>query len=82
MIENLKAADVGTLEQISNANAAEDRINNQRNYLRDEEIESIESGNRNYQTSVYYMDIINELEKMGDFIINISQDLHKTHGSR
>ena len=82
MIENLKAADMGTLEQISNANAAEDRINNQRNYLRDEEIESIESGNRNYQTSVYYMDIINELEKMGDFIINISQDLHKTHGSR
>ena len=82
MIENLKAADMGTLEQISNANAAEDRINNQRNYLRDEEIESIESGNRNYQTSVYYMDIINELEKMGDFIINISQDLHKTHGNR
>ena len=80
MIENLKSADVGTLEQISNANAAEDRINNQRNYLRDEEIESIESGNRNYQTSVYYMDIINELEKMGDFIINISQDLHKSMG--
>ena len=80
MIENLKAADMGTLEQISNANAAEDRINNQRNYLRDEEIESIESGNRNYQTSVYYMDIINELEKMGDFIINISQDLHKSMG--
>ena len=82
MIENLKAADEGSLENIANANAAEDRINNQRNYLRDEEIESIESGNRNYQTSVYYMDIINELEKMGDFIINISQDLHKTHGSR
>ena len=80
MIENLKAADEGCLENIANANAAEDRINNQRNYLRDEEIESIESGNRNYQTSVYYMDIINELEKMGDFIINISQDLHKSMG--
>ena len=80
MIENLKAADIGTLEQISNANAAEDRINNQRNYLRDEEIESIESGNRNYQTSVYYMDVVNELEKMGDFIINISQDLYKSMG--
>ena len=77
MIDNLKAADVGTLEHISNANAAEDRINNQRNFLRDEEIESIESGSRNYHTSVYYMDIVNELEKMGDFIINISQDLLK-----
>ena len=29
-----------------------------------------------------YMDVVNELEKMGDFIINISQDLHKTYGSR
>ena len=77
MIDNLKAADAGTLEHISNANAAEDRINNQRNYLRDEEIESIESGSRNYHTSVYYMDVVNELEKMGDFIINISQDLLK-----
>ena len=82
MIENLKAADEGRLDNIANASSAEDRINNQRNYLRDEEIESIESGNRNYQTSVYYMDVVNELEKMGDFIINISQDLHKTYGSR
>ena len=77
MIENLKNADNGTLENISNAETAEDNINNQRNYLRDEEIENIESGKKNYQTSVYYMDIVNELEKMGDFIINISQDLLK-----
>ena len=74
---NLNAADKGTLEEISNACSAEDNINNQRNHLRDEEIENIESGNKNYQTSVYYMDIVNELEKMGDFIINISQDLLK-----
>ena len=77
MIENLNAADKGTLEEISNACTAEDNINNQRNHLRDEEIENIESGNKNYQTSVYYMDVVNELEKMGDFIINISQDLLK-----
>ena len=48
-----------------------------RNNLRDSEIEDIESTRKNYQTSVYYMDIINELEKMGDFIINISQTLEK-----
>ena len=77
MITNLKAAETSTLEEISNAYAAEDRINNQRNYLRDEEIESIENEKKNYQTSVYYMDIVNELEKMGDFIINVSQDLYK-----
>ena len=78
MIDNLKAADSGTLEEISNAYAAEDNINNQRNFLREEEIENIESGNKNYQTSVYYMDVVSELEKMGDFMINISQDLDKT----
>lgn len=60
-----------------NAYAAEDRINNMRNNLRDEEIEGIETNRKNYHTSVYYMDIVNELEKMGDFMINVSQDLYK-----
>ena len=77
MIKNLEDAEAGKLEEIANAYAAEDNINNQRNHLRDEEIEGIESGSRSYQTSVYYMDIINELEKMGDFMINVSQDLYK-----
>lgn len=78
MITNLTLAFDGKLEEISNANTAEERINNLRNNLRDEEIESIESERKNYQTSVYYMDIVAELETMGDFIINISQTLHKT----
>ncbi len=78
MIENLTLAFDGKLEEISNAYSAEDRINNQRNNLRDEEIESIESERKNYQTSVYYMDIVSELETMGDFMINISQTLYKT----
>ena len=77
MITNLKDAEAARLEEIANAYAAEENINNLRNHLRDEEIEGIESGSRNYQTSVYYMDIVNELEKMGDFMINVSQDLYK-----
>ena len=77
MITNLKAAHKGELEEISNAYNAEERINGMRNNLRDAEIEDIENNGKNYQTSVYYMDIVNELEKMGDFIINISQDLHR-----
>jgi phosphate:Na+ symporter len=78
MIFNLKAAHRGDLEQISNAYNAEDRINNLRNNLREAEIEDIESNGKNYQTSVYYMDIVSELEKMGDFMINISQALEKS----
>ena len=82
MISNLNSAHKGELAEISNALNAEDRINNLRNYLRDAEIEEIESNRRNYQTSVYYMDIVNELEKMGDFIINISQTLEKAFAKK
>ena len=78
MIANLNSAHKGQLAEISNAYNAEDRINNLRNYLRDSEIEEIESSRKNYQTSVYYMDVVSEFEKMGDFIINISQTLEKT----
>ena len=78
MIANLNSAHKGQLAEISNAYNAEDRINNLRNYLRDSEIEEIESNRKNYQTSVYYMDVVSEFEKMGDFIINISQTLEKT----
>ena len=77
MITNLSGVHKGTLEEISNAYNAEDRINYLRNNLRDAEIEEIEDGRKNYQTSVYYIDIVNQLERMGDFIINISQELEK-----
>lgn len=78
MINNLQAAHKGTLTDIANAYNAEEHINVLRNNLRDTEIEEIENGEKNYQTSVYYMDVVNELERMGDFIINISQDLMKS----
>lgn len=82
MIENLEAAHNGTLTDISNAYQAEEYINTLRNNLRDAEIEELENGNKNYQASVYYIDIVNELERMGDFIINISQDLHKSFAKK
>lgn len=79
MITNLLTAHNGTLTDITNAYSAEERINNLRNYLRDKEIEDLENSRKNYQTSVYYMDIINELERMGDFMINVSQDLERVY---
>lgn len=82
MIDNLNAAHKGELAEISNAYNAEDRINHLRDNLRDAEIEEIEEGGKNYQTSVYYMDIVSELEKMGDFMINISQTLEKVFVKR
>ena len=77
MIANLTAAHKGELVNINNAYNAEDRLNTLRNNFREVVIEEIDNGNKNYQTSVYYMDILNEFERMGDFMINISQDLEK-----
>ena len=78
MITNLQLASEGKLEEISNAYNAEERINNFRNDLREEEINSLEDNRKNYQTSVYFIDVVSELEKMGDFMINISQVLYKS----
>ncbi|MBO7160592.1 MAG: Na/Pi cotransporter family protein [Paludibacteraceae bacterium] len=82
MLTNLEAAHNGTLTNIANAYQAEENINNLRNQLREAEIEALEVGGKNYQTSVYYMDIVGELERMGDFIINISQALKKAFGHK
>lgn len=73
MIDNLKAP-YTALKDITNAQDAEYNINECRNALREEHIVNIEEDpDYKYQTGVFYMDIIAELEKMGDFIINISQ---------
>ena len=80
MIENLNLAFSGKLVEIANAYAAEDHINTLRNNLRDAAIEDIDSNNKTYQSSVYFMDIISELERMGDFMINISQSLQRAYG--
>ncbi len=70
MIQNLKNP---ALKDISNALNAEYNINECRNQLREEHILNIENNTYSYLTGVYYMDVLAELEKIGDFLINISQ---------
>ena len=77
MIVNLTAAHKGELTDITNAYNAEEHINTLRNNFRDAVIEEMDNGSNNYQTMVYYMDIMNAYERMGDFMINISQDLER-----
>jgi len=73
MVENLKTP-LSNLKDISNAKDAEYNVDECRNNLREEHILNIEENpDYDYQTGVFYMDIICELEKMGDFIINISE---------
>ncbi len=49
----------------------EREINNYRNQLRTSNIENINNRAYEYQAGIYYMDIISDLEKTGDYIINV-----------
>jgi phosphate:Na+ symporter len=77
MIANLNAAHKDEAVDITKAYNAEEHINTLRNNFRDTLIEDMDNGDKNYQTMVYYMDIMNAYERMGDFMINISQDLER-----
>ncbi len=63
------------ISNISNALDAEYDINEYRNNLRDEHLLNLENNVYSYLTGVYYIDIINEMERVGDFLINISEDI-------
>lgn len=77
MITNLKAAQQGTLTSIDNAITIEQGINETRDVLREEGILQIERQSGNYQSMNYYLDMLEQLEAMGDFIINVSQSILK-----
>ena len=76
MIDNLKAPKFDEIG-LRLATDCEIEINEIRNNIREEEIMLIEQDGANYPSSVYYLDTVSELERMGDFIINISQALNK-----
>lgn len=62
-----------SITNIDNAVEAEVHINRMRDKLRDVELKAVENNGEAYFESVYYLDLVEGLEKMGDFIINISQ---------
>lgn len=49
----------------------EDEINNLRNQLRNEMLDSVESKQIEYLQKTYFMILINEFEKVGDHVINV-----------
>ena len=70
---------VGLLVNLDNINSAdivasynrEREINNYRNQLRASNIENINNKNYEYQAGIYYMDLVSDLEKTGDYITNV-----------
>jgi len=61
------------ITSISNAEDAENSINEYRNHLKEEHLLNLENNVYNYQTGVFYMDVVAECEKVGDYIINVSE---------
>ncbi len=74
MVENLASKEF-THDDLRRAVDCEIEINNMRTTLREEEILKIEQNESNYPSSVYYIDVIAEFERMGDYIINVSESL-------
>ncbi len=53
----------------------ENRINELRNMLKRKNIEDVNNNLYDYQTGVFYTDLITECEHMGDYIINVVQSV-------
>lgn len=53
----------------------EDEINNFRNQLRNNNIDDINRDMYEYTSGIYYMDLISECEKIGDYVINVLEAL-------
>ena len=49
----------------------EREINNMRNTLRMANVSNINDHHYEYQSGIYYMDIVSTLEKTGDYIVNV-----------
>ena len=49
----------------------ENEINNYRNQLRKQNIDAIENNEYTYSIGTMYMDIIQECEKLGDYVVNV-----------
>lgn len=74
MIENLKAG-YTKLNNIENAYDAEKDINKYRDMLREGNLLNLGKNQYDYLTGVYFMDIIAECERVGDYIINVSESI-------
>ena len=76
MIANLRSEELTQLD-MRKAVDIEVEINRLRDDIREAELQKMEQGDGSYQSSVYFLDTLSEIERMGDYIINISQALTK-----
>lgn len=76
MVEALEKVSISQDEFFQMTNM-ESEINNFRDELKNQNMQSITEHEYDYSVGVNYMDIILELEKMGDYIINVEEAVYE-----
>ena len=76
MVEALEHVNI-TREEFLEMTNMENEINNFRDELKVQNMQHITEKEYDYSTGVNYMDIILELEKMGDYIINVEEAVYE-----
>ena len=71
MREVVEHAETQRVSEINKAFNLENEINNYRKQLRDLNLQSVNNKEYDYQTGIYYMDMVNECEKLGDYVVNV-----------
>ena len=74
---------VAVIEDIPNTNISDSmsfeiEINEMRKTLKEKNVEDINAQRYSYQMGVHYMDIVNDCEKLGDYVINVVE-AHVNH---
>lgn len=77
---DMMVAQLQDIENVDNASLMasynkEREINNMRNALRRSNVENINEHRYEYQAGIYYMDLVSDIERTGDYIINVVDTL-------
>ena len=76
MVDALERVNI-TQDEFYEMTNMENEINNFRDELKNQNMQSITEHEYDYSVGVTYMDIILELEKLGDYIINVEEALYE-----
>ena len=71
-----------TSREVIDSKSVEMVLNEKRDTLKRQNIEGINNGEYTYQNSVFYMDVVLECEKMGDYMINVVEALANYKGEK
>lgn len=71
MLKNTRISESALIE----SQHIESTINEKRNLLKRQNVENLNQNTYSYQNGVFYMDIISECERMGDYIMNVIESI-------